>query len=161
VAPDAGPNGNQMYDEVVAAILINQSLFLIFSTITDSAAHPDNATEEMDDTDGTIGTPLPSSVGGASAFICQAHPCLHLLGAPLPSIFVVASAGKSRSKRKLLHPNLCYGLTDVPPQPNSPPDVNPGRPTKDLNARSWTVKSSRLTRVQNCQPARQRHRGDG
>ncbi|KAF1343646.1 hypothetical protein EJ07DRAFT_27112, partial [Lizonia empirigonia] len=37
--------------------------------------------------------------------------------------------------------HLRYGLTDVPPQPNSPPDnvFNPDRPTKDLNARSWTV----------------------
>ena len=36
--------------------------------------------------------------------------------------------------------HLRYGLTDVPPQPNSPPDnvFNPGRPAKDLNARSWT-----------------------
>ncbi|KAF1343506.1 hypothetical protein EJ07DRAFT_148627, partial [Lizonia empirigonia] len=38
--------------------------------------------------------------------------------------------------------HLRYGLTDVPPQPNSPPDnvFNPDRPTKDLNARSWTVR---------------------
>lgn len=36
--------------------------------------------------------------------------------------------------------HLRYGLTDVPPQPNSPPDnvFNPGRPAKDLNTRSWT-----------------------
>jgi hypothetical protein len=80
VALDAGPNGNQVYDEVVAAISINQSLLLIFSTITDSAAQPDNATEEIDDTDGVMGTPLPS-------------------------LFVVPSAGKSRSKRKRLHQN--------------------------------------------------------
>ena len=40
--------------------------------------------------------------------------------------------------------HLRYGLTDVPPQPNSPPDnvINPDRPAKDLNARNWTVKSS-------------------
>src|SRR5690242_6044886 len=40
--------------------------------------------------------------------------------------------------------HLRYGLTDVPPQPNSPPDnvFDPDRPTKDLNARSWTVRSS-------------------
>jgi hypothetical protein len=40
--------------------------------------------------------------------------------------------------------HLRYGLTDVPPQPNSPPDnvFNPDRPAKDLNARKWTVKSS-------------------
>ena len=40
--------------------------------------------------------------------------------------------------------HLRYGLTDVPPQPNSPPDnvFNPDRPARDLNARSWTVKSS-------------------
>ncbi|KAI1758527.1 hypothetical protein GGR53DRAFT_524602 [Hypoxylon sp. FL1150] len=33
------------------------------------------------------------------------------------------------------HPR--YGLTDVPPQPNSPPDnvFNPGRPAKDLKTR--------------------------
>ncbi|KAI8956432.1 hypothetical protein F5Y11DRAFT_361724 [Daldinia sp. FL1419] len=33
--------------------------------------------------------------------------------------------------------HLRYGLTDVPPQPNSPPDnvFNPGRPAKDLNTR--------------------------
>ncbi|KAF2135072.1 hypothetical protein K452DRAFT_330327 [Aplosporella prunicola CBS 121167] len=39
--------------------------------------------------------------------------------------------------------HLRYGLTDVPPQPNSPPDnvFNPDRPAKDLNARNWTVKS--------------------
>ena len=36
--------------------------------------------------------------------------------------------------------HLRYGLTDVPPQPNSPPDnvFNPGRPAKDLKTRSWT-----------------------
>jgi hypothetical protein len=41
--------------------------------------------------------------------------------------------------------HLRYGLTDVPPQPNSPPDnvFDPDRPTKwDLNARSWAVKPS-------------------
>ena len=40
--------------------------------------------------------------------------------------------------------HLRYGLTDVPPQPNSPPDnvFNPDQPAKDLNARSWTVRSS-------------------
>ena len=40
--------------------------------------------------------------------------------------------------------HLRYGLTDVPPQPNSPPDnvINPDRPAKDLNARSWAVKPS-------------------
>ena len=39
--------------------------------------------------------------------------------------------------------HLRYLLTDVPPQPNSPPDnvINPDRPAKDLNARNWTVKS--------------------
>ncbi|KAI5916966.1 hypothetical protein F4810DRAFT_705283 [Camillea tinctor] len=33
--------------------------------------------------------------------------------------------------------HLRYGLTDVPPQPNSPPDnvFNPGRPAKDLKTR--------------------------
>jgi hypothetical protein len=119
VVPTVGLSGNRVYDEVVAAILVYQSLLLIFSTITDSTAHPDNATEEMDDTDGAIGAPLPylsgaplsSSVRRTPAFIRQVHPCLHLLGAPLPSIFVVASAGKSRSKRKLLHPNrVCLSL---------------------------------------------------
>lgn len=40
--------------------------------------------------------------------------------------------------------HLRYGLTDVPPQPNSPPDnvINPDRPAKDLNARKWSVKTS-------------------
>ena len=40
--------------------------------------------------------------------------------------------------------HLRYGLTDVPPQPNSPPDnvFSQDRPAKDLNARSWTVRSS-------------------
>ena len=40
--------------------------------------------------------------------------------------------------------HLRYGLTDVPPQPNSPPDnvFNPDRPAKDLNARRWAVKPS-------------------
>ena len=40
--------------------------------------------------------------------------------------------------------HLRYGLTDVPPQPNSPPDnvFNPDRPTKDLYARSWAVRPS-------------------
>ncbi|KAJ5096501.1 senescence-associated protein, partial [Penicillium alfredii] len=35
-------------------------------------------------------------------------------------------------------------LTDVPPQPNSPPDnvFNPDRPARDLNARRWAVKPS-------------------
>ena len=40
--------------------------------------------------------------------------------------------------------HLRYGLTDVPPQPNSPPDnvFNPDQPARDLNARSWAVKPS-------------------
>ena len=40
--------------------------------------------------------------------------------------------------------HLRYGLTDVPPQPNSPPDnvINPDRPVNDLNARNWAVKPS-------------------
>lgn len=40
--------------------------------------------------------------------------------------------------------HLRYGLTDVPPQPNSPPNnvINPDRPARDLNARSWAVKPS-------------------
>ena len=35
--------------------------------------------------------------------------------------------------------HLRYGLTDVPPQPNSPPDnvFNPDRPVKDLKAKRW------------------------
>ena len=42
--------------------------------------------------------------------------------------------------------HLRYLLTDVPPQPNSPPDnvFNPGRPAKDLNTRSWTKSSPAL-----------------
>ena len=41
---------------------------------------------------------------------------------------------------ELLLGHLRYGLTDVPPQPNSPPDnvFNSGQSAKDLNARSWT-----------------------
>ena len=40
--------------------------------------------------------------------------------------------------------HLRYSLTDVPPQPNSPPDniINPDLSSKDINARSWTGKSS-------------------
>ncbi|KAG7691439.1 hypothetical protein KL921_005405 [Ogataea angusta] len=40
--------------------------------------------------------------------------------------------------------HLRYRLTDVPPQPNSPPDnvFNPDQPTRDLKSRTWTVKSS-------------------
>ncbi len=40
--------------------------------------------------------------------------------------------------------HLRYGLTDVPPQPNSPPDnvFNPDQPSKDLNARSWALTPS-------------------
>ncbi|KAK6579481.1 hypothetical protein PZA11_008041 [Diplocarpon coronariae] len=40
--------------------------------------------------------------------------------------------------------HLRYGLTDVPPQPNSPPDnvFNPDQPARDLNARSWAVTPS-------------------
>ena len=40
--------------------------------------------------------------------------------------------------------HLRYGLTDVPPQPNSPPDnvFNPDRPARDLNARSWALTPS-------------------
>eukprot|EP01137_Pigoraptor_chileana_P032167 Opistho-2@21124 len=37
--------------------------------------------------------------------------------------------------------HLRYFLTDVPPQPNSPPDYvfNPARSAKDLKARTWDV----------------------
>jgi hypothetical protein len=38
VVPTVGPRGNQVYDEMVAAILMNKPLRLIFSTNTDSAA---------------------------------------------------------------------------------------------------------------------------
>lgn len=40
--------------------------------------------------------------------------------------------------------HLRYLLTDVPPQPNSPPDnvLNSDRPAKDLNTRRWAVKPS-------------------
>ena len=43
--------------------------------------------------------------------------------------------------------HLRYGLTDVPPQPNSPPDnvFNPGWPAKDLNTRIWTKVQPRFT----------------
>src|ERR1700760_2477201 len=39
---------------------------------------------------------------------------------------------------------LRYGLTDVPPQPNSPPDnvSNLGRTAESLDARRWAVKPS-------------------
>ena len=37
--------------------------------------------------------------------------------------------------------HLRYLLTDVPPQPNSPPDnvFNPDQPVKDLKAKRWDV----------------------
>ena len=40
--------------------------------------------------------------------------------------------------------HLRYGLTDVPPQPNSPPDnvFNPDQPVKDLKAKRWDVNPS-------------------
>uniref|UniRef100_A0A0K3CWD7 Senescence-associated protein n=2 Tax=Rhodotorula toruloides TaxID=5286 RepID=A0A0K3CWD7_RHOTO len=40
--------------------------------------------------------------------------------------------------------HLRYCLTDVPPQPNSPPDnvFNPDQPVKDLNAKTWDVNPS-------------------
>ena len=40
--------------------------------------------------------------------------------------------------------HLRYLLTDVPPQPNSPPDnvFNPDQPIKDLNAKRWDVNPS-------------------
>ena len=40
--------------------------------------------------------------------------------------------------------HLRYCLTDVPPQPNSPPDnvFNPDQPAKDLNAKTWDVNPS-------------------
>ena len=40
--------------------------------------------------------------------------------------------------------HLRYFLTDVPPQPNSPPDnvFNPSRDAKSLNARKWPVKAN-------------------
>ena len=43
--------------------------------------------------------------------------------------------------------HLRYGLTDVPPQPNSPPDnvFSPARPAKDLNARRWALAQRRFT----------------
>lgn len=39
--------------------------------------------------------------------------------------------------------HLRYLLTDVPPQPNSPPDnvFNPDRPVKDLEAKRWDCSS--------------------
>jgi hypothetical protein len=42
--------------------------------------------------------------------------------------------------------HLRYLLTDVPPQPNSPPDnvFNPGQYIKYLNARRWPVRTSPL-----------------
>ena len=40
--------------------------------------------------------------------------------------------------------HLRYLLTDVPPQPNSPPDnvFNPDQPVKDLEAKKWGVNPS-------------------
>ena len=40
--------------------------------------------------------------------------------------------------------HLRYRLTDVPPQPNSPPDnvFNPDQPAWDLNTKRWAVKPS-------------------
>src|SRR6266404_3311883 len=40
--------------------------------------------------------------------------------------------------------HLRYLLTDVPPQPNSPPDnvFNPDRPAKDLEAKRWNFRPS-------------------
>jgi hypothetical protein len=40
--------------------------------------------------------------------------------------------------------HLRYLLTDVPPQPNSPPDnvFNPDQPVKDLKAKRWDVNPS-------------------
>lgn len=40
--------------------------------------------------------------------------------------------------------HLRYLFTDVPPQPNSPPDnvFNPDQPVKDLNAKRWDVNPS-------------------
>ncbi|KAH8924746.1 hypothetical protein BT69DRAFT_1217386, partial [Atractiella rhizophila] len=40
--------------------------------------------------------------------------------------------------------HLRYFLTDVPPQPNSPPDnvLVTDRPARDLNAKTWAVKPS-------------------
>ena len=40
--------------------------------------------------------------------------------------------------------HLRYLLTDVPPQPNSPPDnvFNPDQPAKDLKAIKWMFPSS-------------------
>ena len=40
--------------------------------------------------------------------------------------------------------HLRYYLTDVPPQPNSPPDnvFNPDQPVKDLKAKRWDVNPS-------------------
>ena len=40
--------------------------------------------------------------------------------------------------------HLRYLLTDVPPQPNSPPDTvfNPGCCAKQRNARTWPMKAS-------------------
>jgi len=40
--------------------------------------------------------------------------------------------------------HLRYFFTDVPPQPNSPPDnvFNPGQRVNRLNSRKWIVKSN-------------------
>ena len=45
---------------------------------------------------------------------------------------------------ELILGHLRYLLTDVPPQPNSPPDnvFNPDQPAWDLNTKRWAVKPS-------------------
>ena len=45
---------------------------------------------------------------------------------------------------ELILGHLRYLLTDVPPQPNSPPDnvFNPDQPVKDLKAKRWDVNPS-------------------
>jgi hypothetical protein len=165
VVPDAGPSGNQVYDDAI---------------------------EKMDGADGAMGAPQASLEGrssgftfcaslqraslrrGANAHIKTEFSCL--LGLTGHTFMVCIHTENQNQgdfcpfallEIPVLHEpplgHLRYGLTDVPPRPNSSPEnvFNPDRPTKDLNARSWTVKSSRLDRVQNWQLARQRHRGDG
>ncbi len=45
---------------------------------------------------------------------------------------------------ELILGHLRYLLTDVPPQPNSPPDnvFNPDQPVKDLKAKRWEINPS-------------------
>ena len=72
-----------------------------------------------------------------------------VLQVPLPGpFFILLGASFVLQKISVLLElplgHLRYRLTDVPPQPNSPPDnvFNSDRPAKGLKSRSWTVRSA-------------------